>query len=777
MAVGIPLGATPQDTAEFMLGTVTVTPIFLESDGSIDRQTQNWTTEEIDSVLEKITAGANWWSDLLDTLGTVHSLSFNVDDTYARNPVETGYEPIDRPSNNYNRYVSAFLDTVGVDSSLQLDDGMLAFNNSQRAKFGTDWAFSLFIVDASDDADGYFGEGGAFRGAFTFPGGMYVVSPSTRPVSTFTHEIGHIFWAFDEYAGGGSYNETRGYYDTQNTNAKDNPTPGFQQQVSIMADYDRLISAFATHTSPASTLAVIGWQDSDGDGVFDVLDVPLHLSGSGGFSPRTSRFEFTGEATVGTLRNQNSSGNQSDITINRISSLDVSIDGGEWVSVASPNTYTATFNLSVNVPQNFKKIAFRVRDAATGITSEVWTATPTTPLLPDSGTLSGYAIRGTGAGSGAAAGEPFVTDVSIHVTAADGSELPRSSFDAASIPLNTQLPSASEIAFSGNLGSLNTMAQVRSVARLNNEPLIHIYDLQLQYWTPNLGDRVTARAKFAEPTSYVEVDVVGLTTGANSYARVEAYDSSGNLIDRATTDLRNDGNGALAEGERQTLTLRSDGAKIASVRIMGHAGTEIGVSAIRTGLSGDWTTDGNGAFVLADLPSGNYKLTSTTNNVTYAFDPIVVSSSTNTPIKLVARTVDSPLHNGVLAVDVNQDRVVTAVDALQVINYLNTFGSRTLTANDTAGSKIDVTNDGVISALDALRVINYLNGGSNASFGEPSSMDTTSAIGLESVDADTLESAVVGIDQVLTAPRNWNEFISATKDDDQRSVDYRIEDL
>ena len=31
----------------------------------------------------------------------------------------------------------------------------------------------------------------------------------------------------------------------------------------------------------ASTLAMLGWQDSDGDGIFDVLDVPHRLTGSG----------------------------------------------------------------------------------------------------------------------------------------------------------------------------------------------------------------------------------------------------------------------------------------------------------------------------------------------------------------------------------------------------------------------------------------------------------------------------------------------------------------
>ena len=43
----LPFGAEADDTGEFMLGRVAVTPVFLESDGSIDRSTENWTQSQI----------------------------------------------------------------------------------------------------------------------------------------------------------------------------------------------------------------------------------------------------------------------------------------------------------------------------------------------------------------------------------------------------------------------------------------------------------------------------------------------------------------------------------------------------------------------------------------------------------------------------------------------------------------------------------------------------------------------------------------------------------
>ena len=42
-----------------------------------------------------------------------------------------------------------------------------------------------------------------------------------------------------------------------------------------------LNQAYDSLVSPESTLAMIGWQDTDQDGIFDVADVPLSLLGNG----------------------------------------------------------------------------------------------------------------------------------------------------------------------------------------------------------------------------------------------------------------------------------------------------------------------------------------------------------------------------------------------------------------------------------------------------------------------------------------------------------------
>ncbi len=81
----------------------------------------------------------------------------------------------------------------------------------------------------------------------------------------------------------------------------------------------------------------------------------------------------------------------------------------------------------------------------------------------------------------------------------------------------------------------------------------------------------------------------------------------------------------------------------------------------------------------------------------------------------------TPWQNAIRSEDVNANGEVTALDALTVINRLNSGESNELSPpndpNELIGRFYDVSGDGRVSALDALKVINYLNG--DAASGEP----------------------------------------------------------
>ena len=144
----LPFGAEAEDTGEFMLGRVAVTPVFLESDGTIDQNTENWTSSHMVAVLNNIRQGLNWWTDLLATKSSVHTLEWVLDTSYATQPHPTPYEPIFRSSNAYNLWVSDFLSDIGYSASPNLESNIRDFNNAQREKLDTDWSFTIFVVNS-----------------------------------------------------------------------------------------------------------------------------------------------------------------------------------------------------------------------------------------------------------------------------------------------------------------------------------------------------------------------------------------------------------------------------------------------------------------------------------------------------------------------------------------------------------------------------------------------------------------------------------------------------
>ncbi|MEZ6115361.1 MAG: dockerin type I domain-containing protein [Pirellulaceae bacterium] len=72
----------------------------------------------------------------------------------------------------------------------------------------------------------------------------------------------------------------------------------------------------------------------------------------------------------------------------------------------------------------------------------------------------------------------------------------------------------------------------------------------------------------------------------------------------------------------------------------------------------------------------------------------------------------TPWQNSMNRLDVNADGHVSPIDALEVINRLNTFGAGSLDTPqefDTPPPYLDVNGDNFLSPIDALDVINFLN--------------------------------------------------------------------
>jgi len=399
-----PLGATYRDTSEYLIGDVWVQVVLLESDGSVDRNKEDWTPTEIASVKSEIVEGLLWWENMYHSYPAVaplRDLEFTVDFTYADNPIATAYEPITRPYTDQSLWIEEVLVHVGYGGAGDIHTGVHNWMDDQRAAHGTDWAYTMFIVDSSKDANGKFSDN---YFAYAYLGGPFLVMTYdnngwgiSRMGHVTAHETAHIFYALDEYSGSRSYNDHSGYYNTQNLNAiDDHPDPG-SRVASIMAESALQTVAWDTNTTSPTSSYMLGWQDTDGDGVFDVLDVPLTLTGSGAYDAVEGRYEFSGSSSVGTLTNQNPYGRGNDITINTVDLLQYRLDGGAWTDGSTYAGYTASVAQTVVVGTGDHTIEFRTvvdfgettYPVASNIWSDTFSVAAAPPAAPPAGGPSG----------------------------------------------------------------------------------------------------------------------------------------------------------------------------------------------------------------------------------------------------------------------------------------------------------------------------------------------------------------------------------------------------
>lgn len=747
-------GALPDNTGEFALGDVLVTIVLFESDSTLapfDNGTvtvpgfpnpvsytpENWTPAAISAAIQKVRDGANWWKSALDALPNVADglLNFQFDLTYANTPVRTGYEPIARNTNDFALWVYDFLEPLNFNSGDFAKD-IRAFNNYQRLKNDTDWAFTVFVVNDANDGDGRFALGSPYAGgAFAYPGGQFVLSPAGRPTSTFAHEIGHIFWAFDEYSGGPSYDSRRGYYNSQNTNAvTGNPAasePGYQQQPSLMAGAGPLRDlSFNSLELPEGTRALIGWRDSDGDGIFDVLDVPFSLEGSGSYSPATGKYKFTGTSTVRTLPNQNSSTitPQSDMTINKIRRVEYSINNGAWVTAATYNAHSTNINIEFSAPAGDNTIRIRTFDTRTGVASDLFVGNTSQPTQQNQGGgISGFAYRDDNSNGVWDAGEQPLVDLGVEVLDANGNPIAlqkrvEPNDYAPGTTLAAVVPGATLTAFGVDVsGPVQSVVSASAPSAGRVFGAARILSGAIDRWTESSRN---LRIVFNEAVSTFTLRALAGTN--NSFARIEVYNSANQLLERYTT-------AALTSSQGETIIIERSQADIAYVVARAFAGSEVVFDTLTWGPQGAATTNAQGAYHLPGLPAGTYtvQVTAPPNytpaNPATGRQTLALAASGAVNVNFGFAFLGNPWHNIGRPEDVNGDTFVTGLDAILIVNWLISAGPSTSplpTVKPSGFPFLDVNNDNYITGLDAIVVVNYLNihtgGDGEGAFAPPS---------------------------------------------------------
>lgn len=711
----MPFGAMPSDTSEFMVGSVLVNVVLFESTGALDPSTENWTPALIQDTKDKIASAMDWWSTLLDGENSVHHLDFQYNYQWADNPVPTKYEPIFRTADYFTLYVYDFLQRAGYSQTGDFQQDVKAFNNSERQIYGTNWSFTIFVVNSTNDSDDRFNLTGTYTGAFAYYGSLEVV-PSGRPTSTYAHETGHIFYAFDEYLGGNSYTDKRGYFGAQDTNAYEGAPPGFVQEPSLMSTGQSLEDSFNNHTLPEATKEIIGWKDSDGDGVFDEYDVPQILTGVGQYDAAAQTYRFRGNATVDTLVNGNTVGLKNDITLARISRLEYQVDGGAWQSAATYDAYQVPIDVTIPLTSGWSQIQFRTIDAETGITSNVFSGTPTGPSSTATPGINGLAWNDADSDGVWDAGEAPLAGWSVKlVSPTDGQPISlKTRLDPDDYTenqlLNSILPGV-------HLKEEGTQAGSTWVIALSSNPNASAPRVFAGYqpngtinpiWT-NLR---RMRIDFDTAQRSVSLIAVGGATavdGEVNYGRIEAYDAQGNLIDRDTT-------GALLAGQTEKLSIARDQADIAYIVASSPFTAGVLFDRLELGPDTATVTDAQGRYTLPSLPAGPYRVAitpvagwsptqATYHDVTLAAGGTVAGS--NYSFHFTA--AGSPYYNTLNPYDVDKVNGVTQADLTALTTYVRTLGVGTLpTPSGPVTLFVDVNGDGRLDLADLVTLSNFV---------------------------------------------------------------------
>jgi hypothetical protein len=327
------------DQSAFALGSFALNVVFVESNGAIDPNQEDWTPQQLTRVREEVELAVAFWEQQTADYHPNARLDIAVNYINDGVPLETGYEPINRAGNlgAVSLWTNEVLNQVYHEGFAIGDPTTL--NAVARLELDTNWAGTVFVVNDEIDVDNRF-TNGSF--AFAVIGGPHLVTTYgnngwgiDRYHRVLAHEMGHLFFALDEYQESNMRNTAHsGYLNGVNGNAERNATGQIitpPQPHALMLDNTLDLSEFSK--------VQVGLVDTDGDSVPDILDSPPVLKDIATATDPDAgwfRFEATAEVTAIDNLNQynfgfNNSGQP--ITINWLTGAEYRLDIGEWTAL------------------------------------------------------------------------------------------------------------------------------------------------------------------------------------------------------------------------------------------------------------------------------------------------------------------------------------------------------------------------------------------------------------------------------------------------------------
>ncbi|MFC1878585.1 hypothetical protein ACFLZW_01605, partial [Chloroflexota bacterium] len=321
-------------TSEYMYRPINVDVFILESNGTIDSDTEDWTTTMVNKVMSEVTSGVEWWEDTVTKDGQPSaSVRFTINyhtPFNEPNTVTTGYEPITRKSGDEGLWINAVMANLGYTSGGH-KERLTQYIHNRRTATGDFWGFTIFIVNSDKDSDGSFLNPDRSAYAYfygptvimTYDNGNWGVNNMDMVTA---HEIGHIFGADDEYVNDDftCKDSTRsGYLYIANSNC----IAGTEPYVTSIMGINEL-NAFQNHLASTPARQMLGWRDKDGDGLYDIADTTPEVT-INGFTPRV--IDDTTPTWTGVANDDPyDSPKRTDVSINTLKTIKYRIDYGAW---------------------------------------------------------------------------------------------------------------------------------------------------------------------------------------------------------------------------------------------------------------------------------------------------------------------------------------------------------------------------------------------------------------------------------------------------------------
>ena len=408
-------GANFYDIAEFMAGKISVAIILPESKGGYDASTENWDSVRETQVVSEIQSGMNWWYEQAKSRGIDLTFSYNTyfgrQDARAR----TTYEPINRTSFTGTSHQGLWINQIMNNFGYNNDDyfyNSLSFVNDMIVDDNSDWGFIIFVADSKNDVDGKFLDG---KFAYSYYGGPFLMMTYDNDVyginnmeSITAHETGHTFYALDQYySAKQDCTKKAGYLGIVNQNSEYNASGGncTINESSIMRGG---VHPYQQKKLDNYAAEQIGWKDSDGDDIIDILDVLPSVAIISREENSNNTHTVSGMAMVGRIKNVNpytdSVHNYYNIksqntTINKIDNVWYRLSNGSWQEAdASDGTFNSgeeNFSFTISgLGQGNYDIDIKTQDSSGNvkiISTDVLSGTPS--IIAGAGPTGGPHVR------------------------------------------------------------------------------------------------------------------------------------------------------------------------------------------------------------------------------------------------------------------------------------------------------------------------------------------------------------------------------------------------